>query len=126
MRNKKVRRIRITIRPYAEAVEEIIETCERIEQGLPVLPADTELNFTDAANMLSTLSKKRMELLMFLRQHGPFNIRQLAKNLGRDYSVIHGDVKLLLGLGLLAITKTKEIFVPWDELTIELPLAAAA
>ncbi len=57
MRKKKVRRIRITIRPYAEAVKEIIDTCERAEQGLPALPADTELNFTDAANMLSTLSK---------------------------------------------------------------------
>jgi predicted transcriptional regulator len=126
MRNKKVRRIRITIRPYAEAVEEIINTSERVEQGLPVLPADSELNFTDAAHMLSTLSKKRMELLMFLHQHGPSNIRQLAKNVNRDYSVIHGDVKLLLELGLLSTTKTKEVFVPWDELTIELPLAKIA
>ena len=126
MKRKKIRRIRITVRPYAEAIEEIIDTCERVEQGLPVLPADSELNFADAAHMLSTLSKKRMELLMFLHQHGPSNIRQLAKNVNRDYSVIHGDVKLLLELGLLSTTKNKEIFVPWDELTIELPLAKIA
>jgi predicted transcriptional regulator len=74
--------------------------------------------------MLSTLSKKRMELLMFLRQYGNSTIRQLAKNLNRDYKVIHGDVKLLLELGLLATNKEKKIFVPWDELAIELPLAA--
>ncbi len=121
---KKKRRIRITIRPYAEAVAEIINACERIEKGLAVARADTELNFTDAANMLSTLSKKRMELLMFLHQHGQSTIRQLAKNLNRDYSVIHGDVKLLLELGLLDTNKEKKVFVPWDELTIELPLAA--
>lgn len=124
MVKKKLRRIRITIRPYDESVEEIIETCERIESGLPVTPTNTELGFADAAHMLSTLSKKRMELLMFMHQHGPLSIRQLAKKLKRDYSVIHGDVKLLLGLGLLAVNKEKKILVPWDELAIELPLAA--
>lgn len=120
----KLRRIRITIRPYAEAIEEIIDACERIEKGLPVAPADTELNFTDAANLLSTLSKKRMELLMFLHQAGSSTIRQLAKNLKRDYSVVHGDVKVLLELGLLATDKEKKVFVPWDELAIELPLGS--
>jgi predicted transcriptional regulator len=124
MVRKKLRRIRITIRPYDEAVEEIIETCERIEKGLPVTPADRELGFTDAAHMLSTLSKKRMELLMYLHQQEPLTIRQLAKNLNRDYSVVHGDVKLLLELGLLETNKDKKIVVPWDELAIELPLAA--
>jgi predicted transcriptional regulator len=104
-------------------MEEIVAACERIEQGLPVTPTDTELNFSDAANLLSTLSAKRMELLMFLHQAGSSTIRQLAKNLGRDYSVVHGDVKLLLDLGLLSTNKEKKIFVPWDELAIELPLA---
>lgn len=125
MVRKKTRRIRITIRPYDEVVKEIIETCERIERGLPVTPADTELGFSDAAHMLSTLSKKRMELLMYLHEHGHLTIRQLAKNLGRDYSVVHGDVKLLLELGLLATDKEKKIHVPWDELAIELPLGTS-
>jgi predicted transcriptional regulator len=124
MVKKKLRRIRITIRSYDEAAEEIIKTCERIERGLPVTPADTELGFEDAAHVLSTLSKKRMELLNYLHQQEPLTIRQLAKNLNRDYSLIHGDVKLLLALGLLETDKNKKIFVPWDELAIELPLAA--
>lgn len=124
MVKRKTRRIRITIRPYAEAIKDVIETCERIEKGLPVSPADTELGFSDAAHMLSTLSKKRMELLMYLHQQEPLTIRQLAKNLNRDYSLVHGDVKLLLQLGLLQSNKEKKILVPWDELTIELPLAA--
>lgn len=122
MKKTKRRRIRITVRPYAEAIEEIIATCERIEKGMPVEPQDAEVNFTDAANLLSTLSEKRMELLMFLHQAGPSSIRQLAKNLARDYSVVHGDVKTLLDLGLLAKDKDEKVFVPWDELAIELPL----
>jgi predicted transcriptional regulator len=126
MRKKKKKRICITIRPYDEIMQEVINTCRKIERGLPVAPSDTELNFADAATMLSTLSEKRMELLMFLHQHGSSNIRQLAKNLNRDYSNVHGDIKLLLGLGLLSINKEKKVFVPWDELAIELPLATAA
>lgn len=124
MSNRKPRRIRITIRPYYEAMEEIIASCERVEKGLPVTPADTELNFTDAAQLLSTLSKKRMELLIFLHQAGSSTIRQLAKSLRRDYSVVHGDVKVLLELGLLKLDRDKKIFVPWDELAIELPLTS--
>ena len=120
---KKKRRIRITIRPYAAIMQEVIDTCENIEKGLPVTPHDTEVNFADAATMLSTLSEKRMELLVFLHQHGAINIRQLAKGLERDYSNVHTDVKLLLRLGLLAHNKEKLVLVPWDELAIELPLS---
>lgn len=123
MTKKKQRRIRITIRPYADIMQEVIQTCEKIEKGLPVIPHDTEVNFADAATMLSTISEKRMELLMFLHQHGPMNIRQLAKGLERDYSNVHTDVKLLLRLGLLANNKDKQVLVPWDELAIELPLS---
>ena len=123
MTKKKKRRIRITMRPYADIMQDVIDTCEKIERGVTLPPADTELNFADAATMLSTLSEKRMELLVFLHEHGPLNIRQLAKSLERDYSNVHTDVKLLLGLGLLETDQEKKVFVPWDELAIELPLA---
>lgn len=124
MRTKKKRRIRITIRSSDEVITGVLDKCKRMDKGLPVGEAETELNFTDAATMLSTLSKKRLELLMFLHKHGSSNIQQLAKHLDRDYSNVHGDVTLLLRLGLLAYDKEKRVFVPWDELAIELPLAA--
>lgn len=124
MTEKKRRRIRITMRPYAEIMEDVIATCDRIDKGERVEPQDTELNFTDAARLLSTLSEKRMELLMFLHEHGALNIRQLAKKLERDYSNVHTDVTLLLKLSLLANDKENKVFVPWDELTIELPLGS--
>ena len=95
------------MRPYADIMNDVVDACERIEKGVAVEPQDTELNFTDAANLLATLSEKRMELLMFLHQHGPLNIRQLAKRLERDYSNVHTDVKLLSGLGLVEADKRK-------------------
>jgi len=121
---KKKKRIRITIKSSDTVFQEAIDVCKRAQKGLPVSEAETELNFTDAATMLSTLSEKRMELLLFLHQNGPSNIKQLAKSLDRDYSNVHGDVKLLLNLGLLASNENKHVFVPWDELAIVLPLAA--
>jgi predicted transcriptional regulator len=124
MKSKKKRRIRIAIKSTAKVFEEVLEKWNRAEKGLPFEEAETELNFTDGATMLSTLSEKRMELLMFLHKSKAMNIKQLAKKLNRDYSNVHGDVKLLLRYGLLEKNKDQNIFVPWDELAIELPLAA--
>lgn len=124
MRTKKKQRIRITIKSSHTVFAEVMKKAKRLDKGLPVREAETELSFTDGATMLSTLSEKRMELLMHLHAQGPMNIKQLSKQLKRDYSNVHGDVKLLLRLGLLAKNKAQQVFVPWDELAIELPLAA--
>ena len=124
MKSKKKRRIHITIKSTAKVFDDVLKTWNKAEQGISVDEAEAELSFTDGATMLSTLSKKRMELLIFLHKHKAMNIKQLAQRLNRDYSNVHGDVKLLLRFGLLEKDKDQLIFVPWDELAIELPLAA--
>jgi predicted transcriptional regulator len=124
MKNKKKRRIHITIRSTAKVFDEVLKTWDRAEKGLPINEAKAELSFTDGATMLSALSEKRMELLMFLHKNKAMNIKQLAQQLNRDYSNIHGDVKLLLRFGLLEKDENQQVFVPWDELAIEFPLAA--
>jgi predicted transcriptional regulator len=124
MKSKKKRRIHITIKSTAKVFDEVLKTWNRAEKGLPVEEAEAELSFTDGATMLSTLSEKRMELLMFLHKYKAMNIKQLAQRLKRDYSNVHGDVKLLLRFGLLEKDEDQQVFVPWDELAIELPLAA--
>ncbi len=121
---KKKRRIHITIKSTAMVFDEVLKNWGRAEKGLPVDYAEAELSFTDGATMLSTLSEKRMELLMFLYKHGAMNIKKLAQKLKRDYSNVHGDVQLLLRFGLLKKDESSQIFVPWDELAIEFPLAA--
>ena len=124
MAKKKLRKIRITVGSFDEAIKEIMKTCRRLDKGLPVTPADPELSFANIPQMLSNLSKKRMEIIMYLRQHKSLTVRQLAKNLKRDYRMVEADVKLLLQLGLVKTNKDKQIFVPWDELIIELPLTS--
>ena len=123
-KKKQHRIINVTIRSTASVMEEVSGTCRKLKQGLPVAEAQTELTFHDAATMFNTLSEKRLELLTFLRKQGPVSIKELSRQLGRNYSNIHGDVQLLLRLGLLEKDEADQVHVPWDELNISLPLAA--
>ena len=102
----KNRKIYITIKP-------------EVEPGLSSSSSEAKLNFTDMKSMLNIVWK-RFNLLVFLWQHGPLNIRQLAKSSSRDYSDVQHDVELLLGVGLVANDKGKKFFVPWNMLVIEL------
>ena len=65
-----------------------------------------------------------MELLRYLRQNRPMSARQLAKNLARDYKNIQTDIKLLMRLELETTNQDGKYIVSWDEITIELALAA--
>jgi predicted transcriptional regulator len=121
---RRKRCLQITVKPSAQFTKELLEMARALDRGIIPAEPHLELSFTDGADMLSTLSKKRMELLTFLRKQGAMNIRQLAQKLKRDYSNVHGDIQLLLRLGLVEKNRKQEIFVPWDELKIELPLAA--
>jgi len=119
----KKRKLVIGISTLSAALKQTLKNAKRAEKGLPI--DNTErLSFVDQATLFAILSPKRMELTRYLRQNGPMSARQLAKNLARDYKNIHQDIKLLLRLGLVSTNKDKEYIVPWDEITIELALAA--
>jgi predicted transcriptional regulator len=121
---KRKKKINVTIRSTADVIDEVLKTARKLQQGLPVAEAERELTFNDAANMLSTLSEKRLELLAFLRKQDSMTIKELSRQLNRNYSNVHEDVQLLLRIGLLDKDKNDKIYVPWDELNICLPLAA--
>lgn len=123
-KTKQKRKINVTIRSTASVIKEVLNTCRTAEKGLPVPEAERELTFNDAATMLSTLSEKRLELLRFMHDKAPVTIKELSRQLKRNYSNIHEDVQLLIRLGLLETDKDKKVFVPWDELNISLSLAA--
>ena len=65
-------------------------------------------------------------MLAVLRASGALTVYALAKQLGRNYSNVHADVKRLLALGLIERDAEKRVFVPWTEIRIRLPLAEAA
>lgn len=120
---KKKRTIVIGVASFDEVVRDIIDACKKAKRRQPAGAVD-RIDFPDEATLWSTLSPKRMEVLRYLRQHGPMSGRQLARELERDQKNIYTDIKMLSRLELLHVTDDGKYLVPWDDITIQLELAA--
>src|SRR5476651_2261598 len=120
MRNKK-----ITVRTGSleEAAKEFIDIWHQVEQGnAPKTPIE-KISFKDQRLLFKTLTPKRFEILKYAHEQDGISIRALAKELGRDYSNVHQDVKILYQLGLmLKDEKSEKYHVPWDVIVTEIPL----
>ena len=84
------------------------------------------IGFESMAQMLATFTPRRLDLLATLREQGPTTIAALARALKRDYKNVHGDINALVEW--LAVDRDDEgqVFVPWDEIDIRLPLTKQA
>lgn len=119
----KKRTIVIGIASFDDVVKDTIDACRKAKRGESFAPVD-RIDFPDEATLWSMLSPKRMELLRYLRKHGPMSGRQLSRDLGRDQKNIYTDIKLLSRLELLKVNDDEKYIVPWDDITIQLALAA--
>ena len=120
---KKKRTIVIGVSSFDDVIKDTVDACKKAERGQPSGPVDM-IDFPDEATLWSTLSPKRMEILRYLRRRGPMSGRQLARELKRDQKNIYTDMKILSRLDLLKVNNDDKYFVPWDEVDIQLPLAA--
>jgi predicted transcriptional regulator len=76
-----------------------VEAWHRAERGETF--HERHLGFENWDTLARVLTGKRTELLGYVRRHDVRSIRQLASELGRDYSNVHADVKALASEGLL-------------------------
>ncbi len=122
MSNKK-----ITVRTGSleEAAKEFIDIWHQVEKGnAPQTPIE-KISFKDQRLLFKTLTPKRFEILKYVHEQDGISIRSLAKELDRDYSNVHQDVKILLQLGLiLKDKKNDKYYVPWDVIVTEISLPA--
>lgn len=116
---------KITVRTGSleEAAKEFIDVWHQVEQGhAPQAPIE-KISFKDQRLLFKTLTPKRFELLKYAHEQDGISIRSLAKELNRDYSNVHQDVKILSHLGLmLKDEKNNKYYVPWDVIVTEIPL----
>lgn len=105
-----------------EAATEFIDIWHKVEDGQA--PARVEkISFQDQQLLFKTLTPKRFEILKHVHEKGDTSIRSLAKDLGRDYSNIYQDVKLLTQLGLMLKNEKNGTYsVLWDVIVTEIPL----
>ena len=85
----------------------------------------TFISFESPALLFKTLSGKRWELLKVMTGAGPMSIREAARRLGRDVKAVHGDVHVLLNVGILQKTPKGRIEFPYDALQVDFMLRAA-
>jgi predicted transcriptional regulator len=82
-----------------DAGRRFVDAWHRAERGKTF--RERHLAFESWDTLANVLSKKRLELLRYVRRHKVTSVRALAKALRRDYSNVHADVKALTKAGLL-------------------------
>jgi predicted transcriptional regulator len=87
---------------------------------------DYRLSFESARMLFAELTPARIDLIDTLRRTGSCSVYALAKAAGRNYSNVHTDIARLLELGLVQRREDETVHVPFEEIDIRLPLAAAA
>lgn len=97
---------------------------KRAASGKPADEPIHKVYFTSEDDLFSTLSPKRMELLKYLKKHGPLSCRKLASSLSRAYANVHEDVKQLSQLELIQKDNEQLLVVPWDQIDIAVSLVA--
>lgn len=118
------RKIQISICSLDEFKKDVRRAFQRAEAGPPGEEPVHQVFFTTGADLFSTLSPKRMELLKFLKKNGPLSCRKLAAALERSYANVHADVKQLIKLDFIEKNSDERLLVPWDEIDIAVPLVA--
>lgn len=84
------------------------------------------IGFESIAQFAAALTPQRWLLINALKGIGPSSIYALAKKLGRHYKNVHTDVTALVQLGIIEKDAGGKVFVPWDEIDVNMPLAQAA
>ena len=126
MRKRKEKKLIIGISSLHEMGQQFISAWKRAEKGLPVDPTP-HLYFESMMSMWKNLTPRRMELVYYLSNNKKsMSIRQLARELERDYKDVHSDVKVLLPIDLVKKDRDGLISVPWDSIVINLSNTAAA
>lgn len=120
---KREKEIKIEVKDEITSAMEFAKAWHLAIKGKAVKPAE-RVYFLDVKTMIHTLSNCRLDLLNALRKTGPTSIRAIAKKLKRDYKNVYSDVKMLKQAGLIETDKEEYIWVPWDRITAEIPLAA--
>jgi predicted transcriptional regulator len=102
-----------------EASRQFIDAWHRAERGETF--HERHQAFESWDTLARVLTGKRMELLRYVRRHNVTSVRSLAKELKRDYSNVHADVKALAGVGLLDTT-AKGISADYDAIETKIAI----
>jgi predicted transcriptional regulator len=96
---KSRRKMQVHVEDLSASGRRFVDAWRRAERGERV--REEHLSFESFEGLLTTLSPKRVELVRFVRRHPHLSIAAVARELGRDYKRVHGDVRALEAAGLV-------------------------
>lgn len=116
----------IGISSWNQTHTELRALAKKIDAGKRLPAADYQLDFPTPMELLAELPPKRLQLLQALKATGPMSVYALAKQLGRNYSNVHGDIQRLLALDLVAKNPDGQVFVPFDDIVVQIDASLMA
>lgn len=119
----KKRKLTIKVSSFDESLSSFKEVWKKTEEGEKLAEPIEIVGFENVTLLMKTLTPKRLELLQKLHAIGTSSVRALAKELNRDYSNVHQDIKILTQAGLLLQDKKGRYSMPWDKIITEIPMA---
>ena len=123
MSNKQI--LNVGISSAEESLAHFAKVWNTAAGGKKVKPYNG-IGFESLAQFAAALTPQRWRLINALKGIGPSSIYALAKKLGRHYKNVHTDVTALVQLGIIEKDAAGKVFVPWDEIDVNMPLARAA
>lgn len=117
--------LHVEIQSAEAALGRAQKVMQRVSAGEKV-PVYNGLGFENIAQFAAALTPQRWLLINALKGIGPSSIYALAKKLGRHYKNVHTDVTALVQLGIIEKDAAGKVFVPWDEIDVNMPLARVA
>ena len=89
-----------------EALDEFVETAEKIKKGKKVKPK-VATYVADAETARAIFTDGRIRIIQRLKEKKPKSIYELAKLLKRDFKNVYEDVMFLAELGIIGIKESK-------------------
>lgn len=120
----------IRIKPTEQALKDFAHTFKAVQAGRRV-ERRGGVFFTSVEAARNLLTPQRIRLLTLIHERKPDSVYQLAKMCNRDPKNVHEDIKLLERYGILktqirpGAQRTQRVpRVPYDEISLRIPLAA--
>ena len=97
---------------FDTVAKRVANAWHRAERGDDV--HEHHVTFASWEVIASVMTKKRYELLRYVRHHPVRSVAALARDIGRDYKRVHEDVAALTEIGL--IERGPGLRAPFDQI----------
>ena len=124
----KIKNITIGIKSPEQGLKQFANTIKSIESGRSPKGHRHAAYFVDIKAFQSFLTLRRIELLHAIHAYKPKSIYELAQLVKRNLKNVQDDTALLARLGLISLSKKKEIRnnvvprVDYDRLQVQIPV----